>query len=109
MPKVGVEPTRANAHYALNVARLPVPPLRHNQLQAGIIPQPVPLVNLRQAIPAEDSTRLGCLLWEDSLAYKFNFTNFLALLTMRVAYGVKRGGLTGKPYVTRNTFHERGQ
>ena len=28
MPKVGVEPTRANAHYALNVARLPVPPLR---------------------------------------------------------------------------------
>ena len=28
MPKVGVEPTRANAHYALNVARLPIPPLR---------------------------------------------------------------------------------
>ena len=28
MPKVGFEPTRANAHYALNVARLPVPPLR---------------------------------------------------------------------------------
>ena len=29
VPKVGVEPTRANAHYALNVARLPIPPLRH--------------------------------------------------------------------------------
>ncbi len=28
MPKVGFEPTRANAHYALNVARLPIPPLR---------------------------------------------------------------------------------
>ena len=28
MPKVGVEPTRAYAHYALNVARLPIPPLR---------------------------------------------------------------------------------
>ena len=29
MPKVGVEPTWAEAHYALNVARLPIPPLRH--------------------------------------------------------------------------------
>ena len=28
MPKVGFEPTRANAHYALNVARLPISPLR---------------------------------------------------------------------------------
>ena len=28
MPKVGFEPTRAYAHYALNVARLPIPPLR---------------------------------------------------------------------------------
>ena len=28
MPKVGFEPTRAFAHYALNVARLPIPPLR---------------------------------------------------------------------------------
>ena len=28
MPKEGLEPTRANAHYALNVARLPIPPLR---------------------------------------------------------------------------------
>lgn len=30
VPKVGVEPTRAFAHYALNVARLPIPPLRHS-------------------------------------------------------------------------------
>ena len=30
MPKEGFEPSRANAHYALNVARLPVPPLRLN-------------------------------------------------------------------------------
>jgi hypothetical protein len=38
MPKVGVEPTRAIAHYALNVARLPVPPLRHTiNLQTMII------------------------------------------------------------------------
>jgi hypothetical protein len=29
VPKVGFEPTRAYAHYALNVARLPIPPLRH--------------------------------------------------------------------------------
>ena len=36
MPKVGVEPTRAYAHYALNVARLPIPPLRHAQ---NILPQ----------------------------------------------------------------------
>ncbi len=35
MPKVGVEPTWAEAHYALNVARLPVPPLR---LASGILP-----------------------------------------------------------------------
>lgn len=28
MPKVGVEPTRAFAHYTLNIARLPIPPLR---------------------------------------------------------------------------------
>jgi hypothetical protein len=28
VPKVGFEPTRAFAHYALNVARLPIPPLR---------------------------------------------------------------------------------
>lgn len=31
MPKEGFEPSRAYAHYALNVARLPVPPLRHSQ------------------------------------------------------------------------------
>ena len=30
MPKVGFEPTRGYPHYALNVARLPVPPLRLN-------------------------------------------------------------------------------
>jgi hypothetical protein len=29
MPKVGFEPTWTKAHYALNVARLPIPPLRH--------------------------------------------------------------------------------
>ena len=29
MPKVGLEPTREYSHHALNVARLPVPPLRH--------------------------------------------------------------------------------
>ncbi len=29
VPKVGFEPTRGHPHYALNVARLPVPPLRH--------------------------------------------------------------------------------
>jgi hypothetical protein len=29
VPKVGVEPTWTEAHYALNVARLPIPPLRH--------------------------------------------------------------------------------
>ena len=28
VPKVGLEPTRPNGHYALNVARLPIPPLR---------------------------------------------------------------------------------
>src|SRR3989442_2449703 len=28
MPKVGLEPTRACAHCALNAARLPIPPLR---------------------------------------------------------------------------------
>ena len=31
VPKVGVEPTWAEAHYALNVARLPIPPLRHRR------------------------------------------------------------------------------
>lgn len=29
MPKVGVEPTLPEENYALNVARLPIPPLRH--------------------------------------------------------------------------------
>ena len=28
VPQEGFEPPRANAHYALNVARLPIPPLR---------------------------------------------------------------------------------
>ena len=28
VPKGGLEPPRGNPHYALNVARLPVPPLR---------------------------------------------------------------------------------
>jgi hypothetical protein len=28
VPKVGLEPTRACAHCALNAARLPIPPLR---------------------------------------------------------------------------------
>ena len=28
VPQEGLEPPRANAHYALNVARLPIPPLR---------------------------------------------------------------------------------
>lgn len=28
LPKVGVEPTRPYEHYTLNVARLPIPPLR---------------------------------------------------------------------------------
>src|SRR2546422_5983922 len=32
VPEVGLEPTRANAHYALNVARLPIPPLRRGGL-----------------------------------------------------------------------------
>ncbi len=31
VPKVGVEPTWTEAHYALNVARLPIPPLRHRR------------------------------------------------------------------------------
>ena len=44
MPKVGVEPTRANAHYALNVARLPVPPLRRDFFQREIIRQFMPFV-----------------------------------------------------------------
>ena len=30
VPKVGVEPTLPEENYALNVARLPVPPLRHS-------------------------------------------------------------------------------
>ena len=32
VPKVGVEPTRAEAHCALNAARLPVPPLRRRAI-----------------------------------------------------------------------------
>ena len=40
VPKVGFEPTRPYGHYALNVARLPVPPLRHVFLvgDAGLEP-----------------------------------------------------------------------
>jgi hypothetical protein len=45
VPKVGVEPTWAEAHYALNVARLPVPPLRQG---CGIVP-----LNQRLSIRAE--------------------------------------------------------
>ncbi len=33
MPKVGLEPTREYTHYALNVARLPIPPLRPELLK----------------------------------------------------------------------------
>ena len=32
VPKVGVEPTLPEENYALNVARLPIPPLRRFQL-----------------------------------------------------------------------------
>ena len=32
VPKVGFEPTRGHPHYALNVARLPIPPLRPTAL-----------------------------------------------------------------------------
>ena len=32
VPKAGFEPARALAHYALNVARLPVPPLRREMI-----------------------------------------------------------------------------
>jgi hypothetical protein len=38
VPKEGFEPSRAYAHYALNVARLPIPPLR----QANVILLDVP-------------------------------------------------------------------
>ncbi len=38
VPKVGVEPTWAKAHYALNVARLPIPPLRQKVLQGQFYP-----------------------------------------------------------------------
>ena len=33
MPKVGVEPTLPEENYALNVARLPIPPLRQASSQ----------------------------------------------------------------------------
>jgi hypothetical protein len=42
VPQEGLEPPRANAHYALNVARLPIPPLRQafhklkNYIMGGI-------------------------------------------------------------------------
>lgn len=32
VPQEGLEPPRASAHHALNVARLPIPPLRLTQL-----------------------------------------------------------------------------
>ena len=35
MPKKGLEPPRPCGHMDLNHARLPVPPLRHDLLQAG--------------------------------------------------------------------------
>jgi len=31
VPKLGVEPRRLYSHYALNVARLPIPPLRQGE------------------------------------------------------------------------------
>ncbi len=58
MPKVGVEPTRANAHYALNVARLPVPPLRRLNLQGGIILQAGLLVNLAAFMYANQKSKM---------------------------------------------------
>ncbi len=33
MPKVGVEPTLPEGNYALNVARLPIPPLRQVSIE----------------------------------------------------------------------------
>ena len=41
MPEVGVEPTRAEAHWILSPARLPIPPLRHcyNNKQTFLIYQ----------------------------------------------------------------------
>ncbi len=50
VPKVGFEPTRGHPHYALNVARLPIPPLR-----------PEPLARRR-----ENNTTTGALCQMDS-------------------------------------------
>jgi hypothetical protein len=37
VPKEGFEPSWKYIHYALNVARLPIPPLRHIQQADGIL------------------------------------------------------------------------
>src|SRR5690554_659764 len=37
VPKVGVEPTLPNGNYALNVARLPIPPLRRCDVHSSAV------------------------------------------------------------------------
>ena len=63
VPKEGFEPSRPNGHYALNVARLPIPPLRHEvEPTIGFEPMTCCLRNscsaaeLRRPYAAQDST-----------------------------------------------------
>ena len=53
VPKVGVEPTWAEAHCALNAARLPVPPLRHRICTAYLVvyaPVILPLISVLSTV-----------------------------------------------------------
>ncbi len=49
VPKRGLEPPRPDGHYTLNVARLPIPPLRHTNRCAALLSAG------KQKINAEDA------------------------------------------------------
>ena len=57
VPKVGFEPTRGNPHYALNVARLPVSPLRPDS--SGILSDSIEL-SMKDHIAPSDFPANAC-------------------------------------------------
>jgi hypothetical protein len=44
VPKKGLEPPHPCEYMDLNHARLPIPPLRHNRIQLGLLDKQQPLV-----------------------------------------------------------------
>ena len=57
MPKRGLEPRREYSHYALNVARLPIPPLRRGGFEYTDVARRATTVQVDQGKTGRNSER----------------------------------------------------